>query len=182
MLARHFELTDDQFSFIVVFAPDDWAIALVREQLRQILPEPGAIARVRFDPAKGPDSLAESLLEFAPNSASLRLIWIDADPAEPDAFEEHQRSWELALMKLNRYRNTLQKRFPCTVALALPGRFEQMLSGAAPDIWSIRSGVYRIEPTGTSRELIGRLPKDEWLSLDREESGATGDLPSAGAT
>ena len=175
LLARHFELTDDQFSFIVVFAPDDWAIALLREQLRQILPEPGAIARVRFDPAKGPDSLAESLLEFAPNSASLRLIWIDADPAEPDAFEEHQRSWELALMKLNRYRNTLQKRFPCTVALALPGRFEQMLSGAAPDIWSIRSGVYRIEPAGTSRELIGRLPKAEWLSLDRDEGGDTGD-------
>ena len=175
LLARHFELTDDQFSFIVVFAPDDWAIALLRDQLRQILPEPGAIARVRFDPAKGPDSLAESLLEFAPNSASLRLIWIDADPAEPDAFEEHQRSWELALMKLNRYRNTLQKRFPCTVALALPGRFEQMLSGAAPDIWSIRSGVYRIEPAGTSRELIGRLPKAEWLSLDRDEGGDTGD-------
>lgn len=175
LLARHFELTDNQFSFIVVFAPDDWAIALVRDQLRQILSEPGAIARVRFDPAKGPDSLAESLLEFTPDSANLRLIWIDADPVEPDAFDEHQRSWELALMKLNRYRNTLQKRFPCTVALALPGRFEQMLSGAAPDVWSIRSGVYRIEPTGTSRELIGRLPKGEWLSLDREESGATGD-------
>ena len=175
LLSRHFELTDDQFSFIVVFAPDDWAIALVREQLRQILPEPGAIARVRFDPAKGPDSLAESLLEFAPNSASLRLIWIDADPAEPDAFEEYQRSWELALMKLNRYRNTLQKRLPCTVALALPGRFEQMLSGAAPDIWSIRSGVYRIEPAGTSRDMIGRLPKAEWLSLDRDEGGVTGD-------
>ncbi len=175
LLTRHFELTDDRFSFIVVFAPDDWAIALVREQLRQILPEPGAIVRVRFDPTKGPDSLAESLLEFAPASASLRLIWIDADPVEPEAFEEYQRSWELALMKLNRYRNTLQKRFPCTVALALPGRFERMLSGAAPDVWSIRSGVYRIEPAGTSRELIGRLPKDEWLSLDREESGATGD-------
>lgn len=175
LLTRHFELTDDRFSFIVVFAPDDWAIALLREQLRQILPEPGAIARVRFDPTKGPDSLAESLLEFAPASASLRLIWIDADPVEPEAFEEYQRSWELALMKLNRYRNTLQKRLPCTVALALPGRLEPILSGAAPDVWSIRSGVYRIEPAGTSRELIGRLPKDEWLSLDREESGATGD-------
>ena len=175
LLSRHFELTDNQFSFIVVFAPDDWAISLVREQLRQILPEPGAIARVRFDPIKGPDSLAESLLEFTPGSANLRLIWIDADPAEPDAFEEYQRSWELALMKLNRYRNTLQKRLPCTLALALPGRFEHMLSGAAPDIWSIRSGVYRIEPAGTSRELIGRLPKGEWLSLDREESGASGD-------
>lgn len=134
LLLQHFKLTDNRFSFIVVFSPDDWAIALVRDQLRQILPEPGAIARVRFDPAKGTDSLAESLLEFVPGSANLRLIWIDADPVEPEAFEEYQRSWELALMKLNRYRNTLQKRLPCTVALALPGRFEHMLSGAAPDI------------------------------------------------
>lgn len=50
LLVQHFDLTDG-FAFIVVLARDDQAIALLRDQLAQLLPEPGAILRIRFDSA-----------------------------------------------------------------------------------------------------------------------------------
>ena len=174
LLARHLELTDGSFAFVVILAPDDWAVALMREHLPRMLPDPGALARIRFDPAAGPDSLAQSLLDFVP-APGLRALWIDADPADPDEFDERDRLWQQALAIVNRYRNTLQKKFSCTLVLAVPSRIEQIVRDAAPDLWSIRSSVLRIEPAETSRSLIDRLPLEERRMLDSTDATDLGD-------
>ena len=173
MLVQHFDLTEG-FAFIVVLAPDDEAIALLRDQLPRLLPEPGAIERIRFDPAAGSASLAESLLAASPSSA-VRVIWIDADPAHPEQFDEREKTWADALGTLNRYRNTLSSKFAATLALALPARLLPMLRQTAPDLWSIRSGLFRIEPPGASRAGMQRLPESEWHSLEDNDEGDAGD-------
>jgi tetratricopeptide (TPR) repeat protein len=173
MLVQHFDLTEG-FAFIVVLAPDDEAIALLRDQLPRLLPKPGAIERIRFDPAADPASLAESLLAASPSSAA-RVIWIDADPAPPEQFDEREKQWAAALGTLNRYRNTLTSKFATTLALALPTRLLPMLRRTAPDLWSIRSGLFRMEPPGASRAGMQRLPETEWRSLEDNDEGDAGD-------
>src|SRR5436305_3484402 len=65
LLARHLELMD-RFSFVVILAPDDWAIAYIRSQLPKVVGSPKAVRRAAFDPAAGEGSLAESLLGLSP--------------------------------------------------------------------------------------------------------------------
>src|SRR5271166_1812425 len=78
LLARHLELMDG-FSFVVVLAPDDIAVAYLRSRLPEIVGTPQAVYRVVFDPSAGVGSLAESLLNISPLPESMRLVWIDAD-------------------------------------------------------------------------------------------------------
>jgi len=177
LLLDHLELIEG-FSLVIVLAPDEWGVALARERLSQHWPGSAAVRRVQFDPVAGTDSLAESLLELAsqsPHSAEWKAVWIDADPALPDRLGQREQDWRRALAKLNRYRNTLQAKFACTLVIALPARFQKAVAESAPDIWSIRSGVFRIEPPGGSRASIAVLPAEERETLRRAADGDTGD-------
>ncbi|MCL4203594.1 MAG: tetratricopeptide repeat protein [Pirellulaceae bacterium] len=177
LLLDHLELIEG-FSLVIVLAPDEWGVALARERLSQQWPGSAAVRRVRFDPVAGTDGLAESLLELAsqpPHSAEWKAVWIDADPAPPERLEQREQDWRRALAKLNRYRNTLQAKLACTLVIALPARFQKAVAESAPDIWSIRSGVFRIEPPGGSRAAIELLPAEEREMLRRAADGDTGD-------
>ena len=143
LLARHFEIVEG-FSFVIVLAPDDWGVALVRERLASDLPSPGCAA----------DSLRSGLAVLSAGRKALgmarclvrRALWIDTDPGDPDALPRRDDAWREALARLNRYRNTLQARFACTLVLAGPVCLQAILREASPDLWSIRSGVFRISP------------------------------------
>ncbi len=164
LLEQHFDLTEG-FAFIVVLAPDDDAVALVREHLSTLFPEPGAVLRIPFDPNADTAALTEALLAATP-TAAIRVVWIDTDPVAPEDFEVQKARWSAALGRLNRYRNSVSARFTTTVALALPARLLSMLRETAPDLWSIRSGLFRIEPPGASRAAFQWLPEGEWQTLE----------------
>lgn len=169
LLERHFQISDATFSLIVVFAPDNWGVGLVREHLAEKLGGAAALARVRFDPAAKPARLSEELLAFDASSENVQVVWIDSDPAEAGQTQELEHAWQRTLSILNRYRNALQHRFHCTLAIALPSRLEESLRASAPDIWSIRAGVFRIEPPGGSRAGLAALPLDERTLFDHAE-------------
>ena len=95
------------FSFIVVTAPDEWGIALAREHMPDILPEPGAIERLCFDPATGFDSLAVNLLAMPTPSEQVRVLWIDSEPGLPESLTQRDEQWATALAALNRASNDL---------------------------------------------------------------------------
>jgi tetratricopeptide (TPR) repeat protein len=168
LLARHLELTDG-FSFVVVLAPDDVAVAYLRSRLPEIVgPNPDAVRRVVFDPWADVGSLAESLLALRALSKATRLVWVDADPVDPDRIPARDEAWRKALARLNRYRNSLQSRIPCTLALAGPFSLQTILREAAPDLWSVRSTVIRIEPVGSARlpdDLIRQEPETPGFDL-----------------
>jgi hypothetical protein len=152
LLARHLELMD-RFSFVVVLAPDDVALEYLRSRLPDIVGTPQAVHRVVFDPSAGVGSLAESLLNIAPLPESTRLVWIDADRVDPERIPVRDQAWRNALSRLNRYRNTVQSRFRCTLVLAGAVSLQIILRESAPDFWDIRSAVFRIEPAGASKTL-----------------------------
>lgn len=157
LLARHLELTDG-FSFVVVLAPDDVAVEYLRSRLPEIVgPVPDAIHRVVFDPKAPVGQLAESLLESnAPEST--RMIWVDSDPADPTLNPLRDEAWRNALSRLNRYRNSLQEKIHCTLVLAGSFSLQAILREAAPDLWSVRSTVIRIEPVGSALRVTLELP------------------------
>ena len=174
LLARHLELTDG-FSFVVVLAPDDAAIGYLRSQLPEMVGKArNAVRRVVFDPSADVGSLAESLLDVR-TTKSTRLIWVDADPVDPDHALARDNAWRNALSRLNRYRNSLQSQINCTLAIAGSFSLQTILREAAPDLWSIRSTVIRIEPVGSARmpdEFIRQLPP---ASDDFGDFGLSGD-------
>ncbi len=171
LLARHLELTEG-FSFVVVLAPDDAAVAYLRSRLPDLVGTPEAVRRVVFDPAAGAGGLAESLLDMSSLPETIRIIWIDADAVDPEQIPARDAAWREALARLNRYRNTLQERFRCTLVMAGPFGLQKFLREAAPDLWSIRSLVCRIEAVGSAR-MIGEGIFS--LSRDREDMGLPGD-------
>ncbi|MCA9205780.1 MAG: tetratricopeptide repeat protein, partial [Planctomycetales bacterium] len=173
LMLEHFDLVEG-FALIVVFAPDEWGLALARQTLAERLGSE-RLLRVRFDPTKGTDSLAESLLTLPTPGDQVKVVWVDADPAEADRLDSREDAWRAALAKLNRYRNTLQERIGCTLAIALPSRFQLAFTHSAPDIWSIRSGVFRLEPPGGSRTGIAQLPITERALFDDSSTSETGD-------
>src|SRR5437879_6164462 len=96
LLRRHFELTDG-FSFIVVTAPDDWGVALLRERLSEVLGAGASWQRVRFAPAAPFGDLAEQLLALRVPSVTAALVWIDADPADVSDvnwWDERREAWK----------------------------------------------------------------------------------------
>jgi len=174
LLARHLELTEG-FSFIVVLAPDDQAVAYIRSRLPVLVGSPESVRRVTFDPSGPTGNLAEALLKLSPLPDSVRLVWIDADPIAPERIPERDEAWRNALARLNRYRNTLQASFRCTLALAGPVRLQTILREAAPDLSSIRSGVFRIEPAGSARSLRESSGSMTAEQIDPDGMGLPGD-------
>jgi tetratricopeptide (TPR) repeat protein len=174
LLARHLELTEG-FSFVVVLAPDDDAVAYLRSRLPEIVgTAPGAVHRVVFDPAAPPGHLAESLLNLSLPEATW-LVWVDADPAEPARIPARDEAWRAAFARLNRYRNSLQSHLRCALVLAGPFSLQAILREAAPDLWSVRSTVIRIEPVGSARvpeEFAQQFLSDH---NDPDGIGLTGD-------
>lgn len=293
LFKRHFDLTTG-FAFVVVVAPDDWGIALLRSRMSEVLPSQTGWQRVVFDPAGPAERLTEQLLNLQV-PASTSLIWVDAEPFGPDptqetghkkdwaegdrvlapweavwlypatissvddrtalvsyddadsgrvpksqlrpiqaiavgalaycrtrtrreylpgtimmvkgdqlAFRYHEggselttlsmirlpvdavatnivnsweqrgAAWRFALARLNRYRNSLQARIPCTLALAGPTGLIEVLRESAPDFWSIRSSVFRIEPPDLTKHAT--VSPEEMDNLtQRDETPDQGD-------
>jgi tetratricopeptide (TPR) repeat protein len=147
LLRRHLELAEG-FSFAVITAPDDWGVAHLREEFPALLPSPEAWSHLVFDPSQPPESLAELLLSLPIPPPATKVLWLDAEPGTPDELPNRDAAWGHALARLNRYRNTLTTRLPCALLLAIPVRILPILRASAPDLWAIRSGLFRIEPPG----------------------------------
>jgi len=174
LLARHLELTEG-FSFIVVLAPDDAGVAYLRSRLPDLVGSPEAVRHVSLDPSAEAGSLTEALLKLPPSPDQVRLIWVDANPVEPERIPERDEAWRRALSRLNRYRNTLQTTLHCTLALAGPVSLQTILREEAPDLWSIRSAVFRIEPAGSARGLAGSIGRETAERVDTSGVGLPGD-------
>jgi tetratricopeptide (TPR) repeat protein len=103
------------------------------------------------------------------------MIWVAADPGDPAEIPARDAAWRKALSRLNRYRNTLQARFKCTLVFAGPFSLQIFLREEAPDLWSIRSTVIRFEPVSSARipdGFIRQLPPGR---ADTDDMGLGGD-------
>ncbi len=173
-LLSHMALADG-FLFCVLVVPDQDGAALCKEALLQALARDGRSLGV-FEPETPAQlrALAGTLLESSPTAPS-RGVWLAAVVAEaaPHAAVWKQ-AWQALLEGLNQQRNPLRREIDGPLVLVGAGWLVPMLREVAPDLWSVRSLVTRIEPApGAPTAPDTQKPRE----LERRADTATDTAP-----
>lgn len=98
------------------------------------------------------DALAELVLEplFEGTPNDDRLTWVDATTARPD----DDGAWGAVLRMWNERRNSFIAQHRAPLVLVIPYRFERLVADAAPDLWSVRNGVFRVRVADLELHLL----------------------------
>lgn len=147
----------DRFLLDVLVVPSARVARLMLALMHEELPKRrGEALRVRelgstparaasLDPLDGNALLDDILVPLMqPTEAvegALTVTWIDASTARP----VDEPAWTGFFHRLNERRNAMADIQPGPLVVALPPRLESVFAHAAPDVWSIRSGVYRVQ-------------------------------------
>jgi tetratricopeptide (TPR) repeat protein len=135
------------FSLLVVLVPDRDGSEICRLELEDNL----AAAHKRLlqlDP-KSPDELkklASTLLEVEPEK-DVAAIWLSAvSPRSAEDYEGWVAGWQFGLAALNQQRNPLRRKFSFPLIFVGAPWLAETFRTIAPDLWSVRTLVVRIEP------------------------------------
>jgi hypothetical protein len=172
----HFAL-DDGFALLVLVVPDRAGAQLCAAELERVLADRGH-RLMRFE-ASTPGDLwgsATAVLEH-PQDVNAGAVWLAApDPAAVRNFPEWKAAWQHTLEGLNQQRNPLRRRLQVPLVMVMAPWVVPLFRDVAPDLWSVRSQVIRIEP-----EMRERGTPVEQTALDRgNESRSTATAPDAG--
>jgi tetratricopeptide (TPR) repeat protein len=113
-------------------------------------------------------------------------IWLGTVIPESDPeIQEWQQAWRHGLASLNQQRNPLRERFACPLVLVGAPWLHTLLREAAPDLWSVRTGVVAVAPslepastatrepglieTSPGRLLTGEAASDPDYALEQAE-------------
>ena len=150
---NHFALGEG-FALIVLIVPDRDGAQLCRGELERLLASQGNLL-ARWEPALPGElvQISNSLLDPA-SQPRTGAVWIAAVvPRSAPDFADWQVAWGRALEGLNQQRNPLRRRFEFPVIIVAAPWVVPLFRDVAPDLWSVRSQVVRIEP---DRELTRR--------------------------
>jgi tetratricopeptide (TPR) repeat protein len=182
-LVAHFDLSEG-FAFLVLLLPGAVGAEICHRNLSEHLAGKGK--RLEELPCQWREDvlrLAQRL--FAVQAAeNLGGIWIGT--VIPDSDREIQswrQAWRVGLAALNEQRNSLKERFACPLVLVGAPWLQQVLREAAPDLWSIRTGVVSVLPTldttatreagrieiETARSVAGEAAADPDYTLEQAE-------------
>jgi tetratricopeptide (TPR) repeat protein len=154
-LLRHLDLIDG-FSFVVVLVPDETASRICATELEKYLKTRAQrLERLEYStPEMLRENLAVDVLTRVPNDEHLGAIWLSNvtnrfDPKHND----WETAWRYAAARINESRDALKARYKTTLIVVGAPWLQETLREAAPDWWSIRSLVIRLQPDFTSSEL-----------------------------
>lgn len=128
-------------------------LALIREELPKRREERLLVRVLAPDPSKAsalaPVEPAELLEDvFAPMlrperavEGAVTLTWVDASTAR----DIDDPAWTTLFFRLNERRNAVTAAQPGPLVFVIPPRLESVFAHAAPDAWSVRSGVHRVQ-------------------------------------
>ncbi|HEV7858856.1 MAG TPA: tetratricopeptide repeat protein [Pyrinomonadaceae bacterium] len=163
-LLRHFEFEAEGFAFIVLLVPDkDWAEAC-RQALERFLKRTShkQLLVVSFDSAEEfRDEMAKRVLALQVGE-EIGAVWVAA--AVPEASREYEKwaeAWRIATARLNQYRNPLRRQFNVPLLFAGAPWIQTALREMAPDLWSVRTLVVRVESSVISAETVSRAASSE---------------------
>jgi tetratricopeptide (TPR) repeat protein len=143
---NHFTLGEG-FALIILVVPDRDGAQLCRNELERLLAAQGSLL-IRQEPATPGEliQLSSSLLdkELTPRAGA---IWIAAVlPQSAPDFHDWEDAWRRTLEGLNQQRNPLRRRFEYPLIIVTAPWVVPLFRDVAPDLWSVRSQVVRIEP------------------------------------
>ncbi|GEM_PF-5370301 len=147
-LLTHFDLADEGFAFIPLFVPDaSWADVCKKVLAEYLL---SSTRKIILDvPVKEPDDLRQiaTTLFALQTSDDIGAVWVAAAITPNDRqYEIWLSAWREGMARLNQYRNPFREKFDVPVLLVGVDWVQQIISNMAPDLWSVRTIVVRIEP------------------------------------
>ena len=166
-LLKHFKFAPDLFAFIPVFVPDsDWADVCrqsLAESLRAL--EKKELYVITLEKPEELKNLAVTIFDLELEKKKYGAVWI----AAPVTLRDHERedwlsAWREGMGQLNQYRNPFRRKFDFPVLLVGAEWTQQIIRDAAPDLWSVRTIVVRIEPPALSAIDV---EKNEKISATR---------------
>jgi tetratricopeptide (TPR) repeat protein len=145
-LLNHFDLSEG-FALVVLLTVEADGAALCRHELGQHLHARGQQLIAIELPT--PDALRQLPGHFldTPLSPGDACLWVAA--VEPDyskTYAEWRDAWQQTLARLNAFRNPIRDKFPLTLVFAGAPWLQGVMRETAPDLWSVRTFVTRIEP------------------------------------
>ena len=167
-LLTYFDLSGEGFAFIVLLVPDgEWAEACRQALERYLLAYRKKVVTVHFDGAdEFRDELASRLLSLRVEEDT-GAIWVGAAvPEVSKEYEKWQGAWGIGVARLNQYRNPLREQFDVPLLFVGAPWVQTTLREMAPDLWSVRTLVVRIEPSAINAEIANRFSSTESYTTD----------------
>ena len=177
LVLSHFDLAEG-FSLLILAVPDRDGADLCRRLLEAYLAS--RCKRVEGVTPQHPEDLkglAKTLVDGMGGEAT-GATWIAAVP--PTSAPDHQdwaAAWRYALASLNQHRNPLRRQYDHPLVFVVAPWVVPLFRDVAPDLWSVRDLVVRIEP---SREPGGETtPRKQRAERSRRVSGKGPDVAMA---
>src|SRR5437016_3430687 len=156
-LLTHFELSEG-FSFVVLLVPDaDWANAC-RIALSQYLEAEGKnLLTVGYSDAEDFKIQVPGRLLELHTGERTGAVWLEATVSEASPrYEEWAGAWRGMAARLNQFRNPLRRRLNVPLVFVGAHWIQPAIRDIAPDLWSVRTLVTRLEPPAEFGEARGR--------------------------
>src|SRR5271157_2796680 len=152
VVLRHFDYNHG-FALGLILLPDSGFASTCRAALHDHLltlgkelldVSPGSVDELKY--------IASRLLTLHV-SEDVATVWVAAVTSESDSdYEAWSAAWREGLARLNQFRNILQRQIPCTLFFVGASWVQAIIRTMAPDIWSVRSLVALVAPTGVKVE------------------------------
>ena len=143
---NHFDLSET-FALVVLLVADADGAELCRTELEKQLQQEGK-QLVALE-VSNPDTLRQipSQLLSLKLPADAGGIWIaGVEPDYSPNYSEWKAAWQLVMHRLNPRRNEIRRQFNCSLIFVGAPWLQETMREIAPDIWSVRTLVARIEP------------------------------------
>ena len=166
-LLSHFGLAEG-FALLVLVVPDPDGAKLCRTELGRVLATRDQHL-VRLEPRTPWElrQMAEELLE-QPADRTIGAVWLAAvTPVSARDSPEWEVAWQSALEGLNQRRNPMRRHLDCPFVVVMAPWVVPLFRDVAPDLWSVRSQVIRIEPDATRARSSSDARRDLPASRNR---------------
>jgi tetratricopeptide (TPR) repeat protein len=162
-LLTYFDLSGEGFAFIVLLVPDgEWAEACRQALERYLMAYRKKVVTVSFDSAEQFGMEMTSRLLSLHVDEGVGAVWVGAAVPEVSAeYEKWQAAWRVGVARLNQYRNPLRDQFNAPLLFVGAPWIQTTLREMAPDLWSVRTLVVRIESSAMSSEITISHPSSK---------------------
>src|SRR5437870_1576179 len=146
-LLTHFELSEG-FSFVVLLVPDaDWANAC-RIALSQYLEAEGRnLLTVGYSDTEDFKIQVPGRLLELHTGEHTGAVWLEATVSEASPrYEEWEDAWRGMAARLNQFRNPLRRQLDVPLVFVGAHWIQPVIREIAPDLWSVRTLVTRLQP------------------------------------
>ena len=163
LMRRHLELGEG-FAFITVLVPEPYAADLARLDLTAFLGTGGKeLLQVEL-PSPGELAGLSTLLANLKLQPATGAVWAAAVPAgdSPD-LQAWKDAWSTAVARVNERRDVFRSQIDVPLLFVGPLWLQEILLQHAPDLWSVRTLVVRLEaePRPSAGETLVQFAKEQ---------------------